>query len=52
MVADTKNVETRLVGEAGMLEHLAHLVDAGLKPETEEDFVLRSHQPIQSGTKP
>jgi hypothetical protein len=51
MVADTKKVETRLIGEAGVPEHLAHLVDAGLKPDAEEDLLMRSHQPIQPGPK-
>ncbi len=43
MVADADDVETRLVGEAGVPEHLVHLVDAGLQPEAEEDFVVGGH---------
>ena len=51
MVGDADDVETRFVGEAGVPEHLAHLVDAGLQPEAEEDFVVGGHQTIQSGTR-
>ena len=43
MVADADEVETRLVGEAGVPEHLTHLVDAVLQAEAEEDFVVGRH---------
>ena len=43
MVADADDVETRLVGQAGMLEHLADLVDAGLQPKAEEDLTVGVH---------
>ena len=43
MVADADEVETRLVGCAGVPEHLAHLLDAGLQPEAEEDVVVGGH---------
>jgi hypothetical protein len=39
MVADADHVESRIVGQAGVPEHLAHLVVAGLQPEPEEDLV-------------
>jgi len=40
MVGETDDVEARVVGEPGVLEQFAHLVDAGLQPEAEEDFVV------------
>jgi hypothetical protein len=43
MVADPHEVEACIVGEVGVPEHLAHLVDAGLQPETEEDFIDGGH---------
>ena len=41
MVVDADEIETRVVGEAGVPEHLAHLVDTILQPEAEEDFMVR-----------
>jgi len=43
MVADADEVETRLVCKPRVREHLAHLVDTGLQPEAEEDFVVGGH---------
>jgi hypothetical protein len=43
MVGEADDVETRGVGLAGVPEHLTHSVDAGLKPEAEEDLVVRGH---------
>ena len=43
MVGEADDVETRVVGQAGVPEHLAHLVNAGLQPEAEEDFVVGDH---------
>ena len=40
MIADADQVEAGVVGEAGMPEHLAHLADAALQPEAEEDFMV------------
>ena len=51
MVVDTEEVETRVVGEASVLKHLAQLVDAGLQPEAEEDVVVRCHDAV-AASKP
>ena len=48
MVRQADNVETRFVGYAGVSQYLAHLVDAGLQPDAEEDVVRGSHKTIQS----
>jgi hypothetical protein len=37
VIGKAENIETRLVGFAGVLEQFAHLVDARLQPEAEED---------------
>ena len=44
MVADADEVETSVVREASMPDHLAHLVDTDLQPEAEENFVAVSHE--------
>jgi hypothetical protein len=31
-------------------EHLGHLVDAGLEPDAKENFAVKRHSAIQSGT--
>jgi hypothetical protein len=49
MVGEADEVETRVVGSAGVPEHLAHLVDAALQPEAEEDFVVRGHDAVAPG---
>jgi hypothetical protein len=42
MVGEADDAETRIVGQAGVPEHLAHLVDAGLQPEAERTLRLMS----------
>jgi hypothetical protein len=49
VIAEAENVKTSLVGEAGVPEHLAHLVDAVLQPDSEENSVPWGHPTIQSG---
>ena len=49
MVADADQVEARLVGEAGVPEHLAHLVDAGLQPKAKEDLMVGDHVALVTG---
>ena len=45
IVGEAHDVETGIVGEASMPEHLAHLVDTGLQPEAEENFVVGGKRP-------
>ena len=48
MVADADDVETRFVGEAGVPEHFAHLVHAGLQPDAEKHLAVGGHVGIAS----
>jgi hypothetical protein len=50
MISDAHKVETRVVGEA-MSEALAHLTDAGLEPDAEENLATGSHESMQSALR-
>jgi hypothetical protein len=52
VVGKGDDIETGVVGESGLPEHLAHLVDAGLEPEAKEDFVVRRETSLQSSRTP
>jgi len=51
MVSKADNIETGIVGESGMPEHLSYLVDAVLQTKAEEDLAVGNHQTIQSETR-
>jgi hypothetical protein len=43
MVGEADDVQARVVGEAGVPEHLDYLVDSVFQPEAKQNFMVRVH---------